>query len=55
MFTFTPSRASQPHQRDDRTHTPQLAAMLLGRPLMAPNPMDHQRQMAQLARLLLGR
>lgn len=55
MFAFTPRRTTQPHAGQDRPQTPQLAAMLGGRPLNAPNPMDHQRMMQRLAALILGR
>lgn len=56
MLSFTPRRSSQPYVDPmQRPQTPQLAAMLAGKPLFAPNPMDQQRQMQRLARLILGR
>lgn len=54
MIAFNPTRTSQPHGRTDRQQSPQLSAMLMGRPLGAPNPMDHKRQMQRLMALLLG-
>jgi hypothetical protein len=56
MLTFTPSRRTQPYQQiPERPQTPQLAAMLGGKPLFGPNPMDQQRQMRRLAAMILGR
>lgn len=55
MFTFQPTRQTQPYMRQERPQNPQLAAMLRGQPMWAPNPMDHQRQMQRLTAMLLGR
>jgi hypothetical protein len=56
MLTFRPRRQTQPYRNPfEREQSPQLAAMLGGRPLNGPNPMDHQRAMQRLAAMLLGR
>ena len=55
MLTFTPTRRTQPHADLFAPPTPPLLAMLRGRPLFAPNPADHKRQMQRLAAQLLGR
>lgn len=55
MFTMTPTRRSQPYRdAPERPQTPQLHAMLQGRPLHAPNPMDQKRFAQRLAALILG-
>jgi hypothetical protein len=54
MISFQPTRTSQPYGRHDRPQTPQLSAMLLGRPLAGPNPIDQRRQMQRLMAMLLG-
>jgi hypothetical protein len=56
VITFTPTRRSQPYAPPFlRPQTPQLSAMLMGRPLFAPNPIDQRRQMEHLAALLTRR
>jgi hypothetical protein len=56
VITFRPTRRSQPYADPyGRPQTPQLAAMLQGRPLYGQNPIDHQRRMARLAAMILGR
>lgn len=52
MFTFAPSRASQPYrQGGTRPQGPALAAMLGGRTLFGQNPMDAQREIERRQRL----
>lgn len=56
MFAHTPTRRTQPYSDPmNRPQTPQLSAMLVGKPMFAPNPIDHRRQMQRIAAMILGR
>lgn len=57
-WLIQPTRRTQPYRPEGgRLPGPALAAMLAGRPVFAPNPMDVQRQAQAgvLAELLLRR
>lgn len=55
MLTFKPTRTSQPHRDPFQAPSAPLMAMLSGRPLHGPNPMDYRRQMQRLAAMLAPR